>query len=66
MHQSIVGRILESDHPELVRIFQGLKILGADVEGLVMEGEALKVLKAEVHSSQPNTITWVNLGKLLH
>jgi hypothetical protein len=32
----------------------------------VMQGEALKVLDAEVHSGQPDTITWVNLGKLLH
>jgi hypothetical protein len=43
-----------------------LKILRTDVEGLVMQGEALKVLEAEVNSGQPNTITWVNLGKLLH
>lgn len=31
-----------------------------------MLGETLKVLKAEVHTGQPDTITWVNLGKLLH
>ncbi len=53
-------------HPKLVQIIQGLKILGTDVEGLVMQGEALKVLKAEVHSSQPDTITGVNLGQLVH
>jgi hypothetical protein len=34
-------------HPKLVWIIQGLKILRTDVEELVMQGEALKVLKAE-------------------
>jgi hypothetical protein len=34
-------------HPKLVRIIQGLKILRTDVEELMMQGEALKVLKAE-------------------